>query len=68
MAIASVVGASAKIRDTFAGCLLNDMNNKLSWLREQSGPTGTLGRNWSTSGMAVWVAILLAAYLVLYFL
>ena len=33
----------------------------------QAGPDGALARTWSVSGMVVWVIILLATYLILYF-
>ena len=44
------------------------------WLRgfigllvRHAGPEGVLARTWSVSGMVVWVVILLATYLILYF-
>ena len=44
------------------------------WLRgffrllyRQAGPDGALARTWSVSGMVVWVVVLLAVYLILYF-
>ncbi|MCH2572408.1 MAG: Na(+)/H(+) antiporter subunit D [Planctomycetes bacterium] len=40
----------------------------LSLMYALFGPTGLLGRKWSTGGMALWAAILLGVYLVLYYL
>jgi len=37
-------------------------------LRYYHGAEGVLARTWSTGGMALWVAILLAAYLLVYYL
>ncbi|MEJ2174148.1 MAG: Na(+)/H(+) antiporter subunit D [bacterium] len=36
-------------------------------LQQHHGVDGVLARTWTTGGMALWVAILLAAYLVLYY-
>ena len=37
-------------------------------LLRQHGPEGTLARTWPTGSMAIWVVVLLLAYLVLYYL
>ncbi|OGA70712.1 MAG: Na(+)/H(+) antiporter subunit D [Betaproteobacteria bacterium RIFCSPLOWO2_12_FULL_67_28] len=37
-------------------------------LRRLHGADGVLARTWSTGGMALWVALMLAAYLLLYYL
>jgi len=37
------------------------------WLRSRYGATGVLSRTWNTGVMLVWVAVLLALYLVLYY-
>ncbi|HSH07821.1 MAG TPA: Na(+)/H(+) antiporter subunit D [Burkholderiales bacterium] len=38
-----------------------------AYLHRHHGADGVLARTWTTGGMALWVAILLAAYLVLYY-
>ena len=37
------------------------------WLERHHGAEGLLARTWTTGGMALWVALLLAAYLVVYY-
>jgi multicomponent Na+:H+ antiporter subunit D len=37
------------------------------WIARGHGPSGVLARTTSTGGMAMWVAVLLAAYLVVYY-
>ncbi len=39
-----------------------------AWVERHHGATGVLARTWSTGGMALWAAALLAAYLVVYYL
>ena len=38
------------------------------WIERGHGMNGLLARTWSTGGMAMWVAVLLAAYLLVYYL
>ena len=38
-----------------------------AYVHHHHGADGVLARTWTTGGMALWVAILLAAYLVLYY-
>ncbi len=38
------------------------------WLRTHHALDGALAKTWSTGGMALWVAAMLAAYLIVYFL
>lgn len=38
------------------------------WLERHHGAEGVLARTWTTGGMALWVALLLAAYLIVYYL
>ncbi len=40
----------------------------LTWVKKHCGPPGLLGRSWSTGGMVIWAAMLLGAYLILYYL
>jgi multicomponent Na+:H+ antiporter subunit D len=39
-----------------------------AWLMRPHNSNGILARTWTTGGMALWVALLLAAYLVIYYL
>ena len=39
-----------------------------SWIRTRSGSQGALGRSWTTGGMVIWAAIMLGAYLILYYM
>ena len=38
------------------------------WVERHHGVEGVLARTWTTGGMALWVAMLLAAYLLVYYL
>ena len=38
------------------------------WVRLHHGAQGVLARTWSTGGMALWVALMLGAYLLVYYL
>lgn len=38
------------------------------WLRRHHAAQGALARTWSTGGMALWVAMMLGAYLLVYYL
>ena len=38
------------------------------WLQDHHAAHGALAKTWSTGGMALWVAVMLAAYLMLYYL
>ena len=56
--------------------MFKTINRGIVWSREWMlsvlyalfGPTGVMGRKWSTGGMALWAAILLGVYLFLYYL
>ena len=47
-------------RSTFAGLR--------AWLEHYHGLEGVLARTWTTGGMALWMALMLAGYLVVYYL
>jgi len=38
------------------------------WIEQFHGVEGTFARTWTTGGMALWVALMLAAYLLVYYL
>ena len=43
-----------------------ELRRLVATLRRQYGPGGVLARTWTTSGMVLWVAAMLGAYLVFY--
>jgi multicomponent Na+:H+ antiporter subunit D len=44
------------------------MGAALTRIYRHHGPSGVLARTWPTGSMVLWVAILLASYLLLYYL
>ena len=44
------------------------LKNTLSRIYRHNGPHGILARSWPTGSMVLWVAIMLASYLVIYYL
>ena len=68
---AAVVGlyrTGVQIRGSAVRSTLAQLDRAVSWAKKQCGPLGPLGRSWSTGGMVIWAAILLGAYLVIYYL
>jgi multicomponent Na+:H+ antiporter subunit D len=43
------------------------LESTLSKIYQHHGPEGALARSWPTGSMVMWVAILLACYLLLYY-
>jgi len=65
VAVASSVGALyARLERTVEGVLAR----LLARIYRHHGPGGLLARTWPTGSMVMWVAILLASYLLLYYL
>lgn len=58
----------AFIRNILDGWFGNRSNDVMSGLNRLHGPDGTLSRTWPTGSMVLWVAVLLAVYLILDFL
>jgi len=58
----------ARIHGKVTGVTRLQLNQAWSWAEKQCGEYGRLGGSWSTGGMAIWAAILLGAYLILYYL
>jgi multicomponent Na+:H+ antiporter subunit D len=55
--------------NAFAGAGLRGGARRLGgWLRGVHGADGVLARTWSTGGMALWVALMLAGYLLVVYL
>jgi multicomponent Na+:H+ antiporter subunit D len=66
--IRGVGGAVARADAAVRGWVLGTVRGTLRGARQSHGPRGILARTWPTGGMILWVAVLLAAYLVLDFL
>ncbi len=67
-ALLTVVADGAHVLGTAARRLLQTAVARIgSYVHRHHGADGVLARTWTTGGMALWVAILLAAYLVLYY-
>ena len=67
-AVAWVYGTGVQLRAAAVRFTLGQLNQVLSLVQKQCGPHGPVGRSLSTGGMAIWAAILLGAYLILYYL
>ncbi len=48
-------------------CLARLASAALGTGRRHLGPRGFLGRSWLTASMALWIAVLLASYLVVFY-
>ncbi len=67
-ALARVAERIAAIDGAVRGFVLGYHSRLLYSLARAHGPQGTLARSWPTGSMVLWVAILLAASLVLYYI
>ena len=65
--IAWLYRTSTQIRATVVRHTLLQLKKIGAWAAKECGPSGLLGGNWSTGGMVIWAAILLGAYLLLYY-
>jgi len=54
--------------DAFNGALSNQANALMAFLSRHHGPSGMMARTWPTGSMAIWVAVLLAVFVVTYYL
>ena len=57
----AIRGADAAVR----GAALGGVNRALGGAFRHTGPHGALARSWPTGSMVLWVAVLLAAFLIL---
>ncbi len=57
----------SRILDTINQYFARFLNAMLMRIRRHYGPEGVLARTWPTGSMVLWVAILLASYLVMYY-
>lgn len=61
-------GAAIRVLDRAArDAFLAQLHKVLHHLRRHHGPEGRLARTWPTGSMALWVAVMLAATLVMYY-
>ena len=65
--IAVVSTIISRILDTINQYFARFLNAMLMRIRRHYGPEGVLARTWPTGSMVLWVAILLASYLVMYY-
>jgi multicomponent Na+:H+ antiporter subunit D len=62
------VGVTSRAYSAAAGATGAVLRQALARVYRHHGPAGVLSRTWPTGSMVLWVAILLASYLVLYYL
>ena len=65
--IRGIGGAVARVDSAIRGRVLAVVRKTLRGAHRGHGPQGVLARTWPTGSMILWVAILLAAFLVFYF-
>jgi multicomponent Na+:H+ antiporter subunit D len=65
--IRGIGGAVARVDSAVRGRVLAVVRKALRGAHRGHGPQGILARTWPTGSMILWVAILLAAFLVFYF-
>ena len=66
-ALAPVVAGAARLWNGLLERVGGRMTATLQTLHRHHGPEGILERTWPTGSMALWVAVLLAMLLLLYF-
>ena len=62
------IDAMASVRAAGAGLAGRVLSATVQRIYRHHGPEGILARTWPTGSMVLWVAILLASYLILYYL
>jgi multicomponent Na+:H+ antiporter subunit D len=67
-ALGALIGAVDALQQRAGRRLASGTEALLARVYRHSGPAGLLARTWPTGSMVLWVAILLASYLVLYYL
>lgn len=66
--IESAAWALAATRETCRNAANGGFRQLGGWVKRGHGLDGVLARTWSTGGMVLWVALLLAGYLLVYYL
>ena len=65
--VRAIGGAVARVDSAVRGAVLGSVRSAMHTATRSHGPQGILARTWPTGSMVLWVAVLLAAYLVFYF-
>ncbi|KAA3627197.1 MAG: Na(+)/H(+) antiporter subunit D [Proteobacteria bacterium] len=68
IAISTMVAVAAPVDAGFRRGVISRFNRLVDGLFRHHGPRGILARTWPTGSMVLWVAILLASYLIIYYL
>jgi multicomponent Na+:H+ antiporter subunit D len=63
----SSINFLANLRSTLATFTIGMLTRISRRIYRHHGPQGVLARTWPTGSMVIWVAILLASYLILYY-
>jgi multicomponent Na+:H+ antiporter subunit D len=64
----SAINFLADLRITVSAKAIGALTRISRRIYRHHGPQGVLARTWPTGSMVIWVAILLASYLVLYYI
>ena len=64
----SAIDSAARFGAAFSGSVERVLRSGVQRIYRHHGPEGVLARTWPTGSMVLWVAILLASYLVMYYL
>ncbi len=65
--VRGIGGAVARVDSAVRGAVMDSVRRAMHTATRSHGPHGILARTWPTGSMVLWVAVLLAAYLVFYF-
>ena len=65
--VRGIGGAVARVDSAVRGAVIGTVQRVMHSATRSHGPHGILARTWPTGSMVLWVAVLLAAYLVFYF-
>lgn len=60
-------GSWGGIRELLTGAAMAGLGGTVQWLQRHHGVQGALARTWPTGSMVLWVAVLLTAFLLLYY-
>lgn len=64
----ALLAAGRRLRARAVGALVRHLQGLLGRLHRHHGPQGVLARSWPTGSMAFWTTVLLAAYLIAYYI
>ena len=64
----AAIDYAARVGAAFSGAVERVLRAGAQRIYRHHGPEGVLARTWPTGSMVLWVAILLASYLVMYYL